>query len=394
MPSKNQAAPKRQVVFLASIDWDSPWQRHQAFATNFAENGDDVFFVENTGFRTVRLADAGRIVNRLKNSVAQDRTAGGVRLVSPTILPPTSPAMKYVNGKFFVRRLLRRLKKMGLGPKPLVFAYLPTETTIQIIDALDPGLVVFDCVDYFKGHPNAPRDLEETESRLLSRADCVLTTSPFLYETQRPRHLRVYELHHGVSTAFFQDNGAHRKRTYRKLCYFGTLWSAIDYRPIEALAKAGFEISLIGHVKENLPPLPPSVRVEGHVAPHNLPAALEAYDGYLLPYADSLYNQGVIPAKTYECLATGKPVLCSPLRGLERFHDVFYVVRQPAEWVETALRLPTLETPEKSRARIELAKEHFAQAQFSKLLGIIADVQSTKAKSPARFAPRGVKTAP
>lgn len=362
----------RQVVILASIDWGAAWQRHQAWAARFAASGHRVFFVENTGFRDFRASDAGRILKRVKAAGgARAPAPPGVSVVSPLVLPPTRGAFRRANRGLFIPRLVSRLRAAGVGPKPVVVAYLPTTTTLELLERLEPSLVVYDCVDNFAGHDSPPPDLEETEGALLRRAALVLTTSPFLRDKCAARHKNVHELHHGVDEAFFAAQGPPPSE-YRSFCYFGSLWSAIDYAYPRALAEAGFDVTLLGPAREPLPPLPERVKHLPPVPAARLPVALAPFDALLLPYADTPYNRGVVPAKTYECLATGKPVLASPLPGLGAFRDHFYLAREASAWARIAAELPRTESEDKRRARVELARRHTTKAQFEKLVTLLA----------------------
>lgn len=370
----------RPVVFLASIEWDAPWQRHQAWACAFAEAGNKVFFVENTGFRRLRPADAGRLIGKLRRlagAAPGTPVPKGLRVISPGLLPPCGALGRKLNRRFFIPRLVRKLEAAGMGADPIVMAYLPTRATLDLLDALRPGLTVYDCVDNFSGHPEPPEDLAATETELLRRAGAVFATSRFLFEKCRSWNPRVFELHHGVSEEFL--NAAPAPAAYRRFCYFGTLWSAIDYGPIAALAEAGFEVALIGQVKEKPPPLPGNVRFLGLAPARELPGLIAGFDGLLLPYADTAYNRGVLPSKTFECLASGKPVLAGPIPELKRFSELFYLAGAARDWVEIARRLPETETEEKRKARVALAREHSTRAQFGKMTKILEGVLARKA---------------
>ncbi|MBI4424833.1 MAG: hypothetical protein HY554_13965 [Elusimicrobia bacterium] len=364
-----------QVVLLSSVEWASAWQRHQAWASRFAAAGHEVFFVEGTGFRDLKPSDAGRVLRRLKNAAASAPGAPpppGIRVVAPLVLPPTASAFRLANRAWLLPRLVGRLRALGLRPAPLVLAYLPTATTLRLLDLLEPRLVVYDCVDNFEGHPSPPRDLGRTEFDLLRRSALALATSPFLLEKLAERHSNVHELHHGVDASFFAAPGPEpERRAYRSFCYFGSLWHAVDYRHVRALAEAGFSVALLGPEREPPPPLPASVRRLPSVPASRLAAALAEFDGLLLPYADTPYNRGVVPAKTYECLATGKPVLATPIGGLTRFNERFYVESEPAGWVRLARDLPRTESAAARAARVELARRHTTEAQFEKLLALL-----------------------
>ena len=172
------------------------------------------------------------------------------------------------------------------------------------------------------------------------------------------------ELHHGVSRAFFLGPAP---RGYDRAAYFGTLWSALDYAAISALAESGVEVLMIGPVKE---PPPRSTTLGGRrgaVAHADLPGLLSDRTVLLLPYAATAYNEGVAPAKLYECLATGRPVLSSPLPSLAEIR-VLDFCRTPAEWRDAIRALPALEADGQRRAaRVALAAAHDEAAAFARL---------------------------
>jgi len=372
----------RQVVMLASIDWNYAWQRHQAFAAALEAEGAEVFFVENTGFRGFSFSDLSRVFDRFRRLLARAHRRANRRIVSPLVLPPTRRVFRLLNAVYFVPLLLSKLRKRGLRSDPIVFAYLPTETTLQILAGLKPATLVYDCVDNFHGHPTPPPDLVETEKRLLAQAQLVLTTSSFLEDQKKKSHPVVRRIHHGVPESFLRAPLAPLAR-YQRFCYFGTIWNALDYRAIAALASDGRTVDLIGPTKESAPPLPDGVRILKPVKHDQLPKRLERYDALVLPYADNEYNKGVVPAKLYECLATGKPVLCSALPSLLEFEGLIEIARAPADFAALAERLPSTETESKSRNRIAAAEEHTTGNQIRKvgreLEGLSAIAKSNQA---------------
>lgn len=104
----------RPIVFLASIDWSAPWQRHQAWAAAFTKAGHPVFFVENTGLRGAGPADAGRIVRRVRNlAKTPEASEAGVRVIPPAVLPPTSKPFRLFNRTVAVPRLIAKLRARG-----------------------------------------------------------------------------------------------------------------------------------------------------------------------------------------------------------------------------------------------------------------------------------------
>ncbi|MEQ1918595.1 MAG: oligosaccharide flippase family protein, partial [Elusimicrobiota bacterium] len=174
---------------------------------------------------------------------------------------------------------------------------------------------------------------------------------------------------------------------HHRFLYFGTVWSALDYEAISGLANAGFEVTMIGPVKEPPPPLPTSVSFLGPVAYEDLPSVISVADALLLPYADTEYNKGVIPAKIYECLATGLPVLSSPLPALKALSDlsVLSFARTPEEWVAAARSLDHEPTAARN-ARVSVARAHEEGRMFERLRTAV--ISARRDSAPAARAAR------
>lgn len=358
-----------QVVVLSTIDWGAAWQRHQIFAARFAASGRGVFFVENTGFRDPGLSDAGRVFGRLRHLLSPHGeppgVPAGVTVVPPAVLPPTRAAFRALNEARLLPRLTARLGAAGLRPGAIAVVYVPTATTLSLLERLKPALVVYDCASHFAGHPGAPRDFAQAEARLLARADLVVTDSKFLYDLLSPRHRRVVRVHQGVDASFLGAKPPSGK--WRSFCYYGTWVPDLDARFPAALAEAGFEVTLSGFTKGPPPSLPASVRRLPPVPRERLLERLESFDAFILPHKLTEFHKGVIPAKLYECMAMGRPVLAAPLPSMEEVRGLVHVAATPEAWVEAARALPRTETPALYEARRALAREHTHEAEFARL---------------------------
>lgn len=363
------AFERAQVVVLSSIDWGAAWQRHQIFASQFAAEGRDVFFVENSGFRDPGLADAGRVLDRLSRlgGGGSERASvpAGVKVVPPAVLPPTRAPFRAVNDAWLLPRLASRLAGEGLRPGAVAVVYVPTHTTLALLELLKPALVVYDCASHFAAHPQAPADFAATEERLLKRADLVVTDSQYLHALLAPRRPDAIRVHQGVDESFFAAKPP--AGTWRSFCYYGTWVPDLDPAFPAALADAGFDVTLSGFVKGPPPPMPASVRRLPPTERGRLVERLEAFDAFLLPHRITEFHKGVIPAKLYECLAMGRPILTAPLPSMEEFRDHVYVAATPAEWVAAARALPARETPARREARVALARAHTHAAEFARL---------------------------
>lgn len=178
--------PADQVLLLANTAWGADGPRQQTVASILAAGGRHVFFVEDTGFGSLR----SRAVRR--GPIEATTPPAGVTVVSSAVLPPTFGVFRALNAAFFIPALLARLRVLGLKPGADVLAYLPTDTTLRIVDQVSPDRVVYDCVEDFYAHPTPPADLAETEAALLERADVVFNAEKSLFHRNAARHPNVH----------------------------------------------------------------------------------------------------------------------------------------------------------------------------------------------------------
>lgn len=361
-------SPKRPIVVISSIDWDAPWQRHQIFASQFSDAGHEVFFIENSGFRNPGLSDISRVVKKARSLLKPRRRSkdrnDGVRLISPKVLPPTQRLLRNINRRLLIPRLLTVLRDQGLSEDPIVIVYFPTATSIELVKRLSPSAVIYDCASNFRAHPSAPKDIRSLERELLKLSQLVVCDSDFLYSQKKTEHKNVLQIHQGVSPTFF--NAAPPSRSFNRALYYGTWSPDLDTELIKAVVDAGLDVTISGYTKGPEPDFPPSVRRLKPIALEKLLGRLENYDVMLMPYKITPFHLGVVPAKTYECLAMGRPVIATPLPSLKRYKDHIHIAETPQQWARIAAALASTENPEKRRARIALAREHTYEKEFTR----------------------------
>jgi glycosyltransferase involved in cell wall biosynthesis len=275
-----------------------------------------------------------------------------------------------LNRRYFLPWVARDLLKLA-GPDPVVVAYPPTRTTLDLISGLRPRAVLYDCSDDYEQFPGAPGDIADTERELLQLADLVSCTSRRLLEKVRPARPDAFPSGPAVDYerfAVLQDDK--RSKEIRTVCFFGSVSrERTSVAALRAIAEAGFEVRLLGdlgRVGRNFLKTP-GIDFRSEVPYARLPAALAGVDAFVLPYEINGLTAGISPAKTYECLATGKPVVASPLPALKELAGHVYLADTPEEFVEVLRELGELETEERVRARIELSRDNSWGARFREI---------------------------
>jgi len=383
MPDTERKKNKKQLVCISTIDWNFLWQRHHTFMKQFLQSGWDVYFIENTGFRNPSWKDFIRLIKgiyrKLFFKIATKRNeTNNIHIISPIVMPPNGAIFRLLNRKYFVPFLGKHLRKLGVINPEVAFVYLPSITTLNILKELNPKSIVFDCVANFWDHPHCPNDFDTIMDKLLSFSDIVITDSDFLYKKLITKHTKVFQLHHGVDIQLFINSNSHfipNTNSYRSVCFFGGIDDRIDWKALQALMNVGARVTLIGTRQTNVPD---GIEVLGPLTIEDLVLEIQKYDVLIIPYIITDFTKGIIPAKIFECMATGKPILVSPLPSLEKYHEWLYVCKSEEEYVRSFKNLIYTESEEKCRKRIEIAKSQSIEENFRKLSNIIHDLLEQK----------------
>lgn len=375
----------RRVLFLSNVPWDFVWQRHQTLASLWAERA-EVDYVELPGVRRPGWRDAGRILSRMLRQLGSSRGAAAattpppptLRIHRPWVLPAASETLCRVNLRL-VERALARSPTLR-GAYDLAVVYSPARTSLQWLDRVRCGLLVFDCTDDLPAVRGVPPFFEADEAAVLARADITLVPSRMLLERKRAKARRIARLPHGALVERFLSGEPRAARISRTtsspptLLYYGHLHRQhLDFEALDRLARVrpSWRLVLVGPERTRFA-WPSNVELPGQVPHDRLREQAARADVLLLPYCLNRYTESVMPAKTYECLATGLPVVATPLPELvAEFSSVMRFVGPGVAWegaVEEALREDTDEAREK---RVTLAKRNSWAARFDEFSALV-----------------------
>ena len=381
---------KPSVILLANIRWGAFWEWSKILAALFADAGYPTVFVETTGIRNPPLEIAGgrKVLKRLLSLRSGGKQLANLppnlTIYSPLVAPPTHEVFRRINHRFLVPKIVGDLQRL-VGPAPVVIAFPPTQTTLDLISGLAPRLTWYHCVSNYEEYTGTPADIEATERRLLEVADTVTVDSGFLKEKHHRVRPNMIHIESGVDFELFRraDTGL-LKSPARMLYYFGTAdETRFDFDLVKKVAEAGFTVRMLGRLTRPSFARTPGVEYFGSVPHKALPEHLRTADALIFPYKINPFSKGTFPAKTYESLATGKPVVATPLPDLKRLDGHIYLGDGAEEFVSILRRLHESETPDRMHARVELAQQNSWKARFAKFEEILRGSVEDDRLSPA-----------
>lgn len=376
-----------RVLFLSNVPWDFVWQRHQTLATLWAERA-KVDYVELPGMRRPGMGDAGRIAARafcllggVRRGVGRaDPPPANLTIHRPWVLPAVTRGLCALNRRL-VERALAKSPSLA-GPYDLAMAYSPSRTTLQWLDRVACRRLVFDCTDDLPAVRGVPDFFAADEAALLARADLTLVPSRELLARKRGMARRIARLPHGAWVDRFLPEAKPARRTgggATTVLYYGHLHRQhLDFDALERLARErpAWRLILAGPVRTRHD-WPANVELPGQVPHERLRDFVAQADALILPYSINRYTEAVMPAKTYECLATGLPVVATPLPELvAEFSGVMAFASPGEDWarrIEEALRA---DTPEAAAGRIRTARENTWGRRFEEMVAMVDDLGS------------------
>ena len=295
-----------------------------------------------------------------------------------------------------VSALLRDLIEAEEVARPVAWLYTPM--ALPLIDAVDPSLVVYDCMDELSLFLGAPPELIRREAELLARADLVFTGGASLYDAKRERHPRVFCLPSSVDAAHFAqarpgaalEEPADQAALPRpRLGFFGVLDERLDLAILDALGSAHpeWQIVMVGPTVKIDPavlPRHPNIHYLGQQPYEQLPAYLSAWDVCLLPFARNDATRFISPTKTLEYMAAERPIVSTRIADVVRsYADIVYLADEPAEFVRACER--ALAAPREEReARLAAAREVLARTSWDATAGRMEELIDEALAPPAR----------
>jgi uncharacterized SAM-binding protein YcdF (DUF218 family)/glycosyltransferase involved in cell wall biosynthesis len=396
---------RHDILCISSIDWDFIWQGHQEIMSTLAAEGHRVLFIENTGVRAPKMQDLPRLRKRIGNwwrgtkGFRQERP--NVFVYSPLVLPlPYSRVARWIN-RFVLLRALRRWMRATGFYRPIVWTFLPTPLALDLIQALDPRLTVYYCIDDLASSSPGAKRLAPSEERLFKEANLVFVTSEKLRQRAARFGERVHLFPFGVSFERFEQvrNGSDpvppELAALRRpiVGYVGGLHQWVDQELLveAAVRMPDVTFAMVGPAQTDVSALArcPNVTLLGQQPHADVPRYVKGFDVGIVPYRLSEYTANVYPTKLNEYLVMGKPVVATDLPEIRRFnaeHGDVVAVAGDADGFIAAIRGALNSSSDVDIARrIEIAESNSWQSRIAEMGRVIEDALDRTAASELRW---------
>jgi glycosyltransferase involved in cell wall biosynthesis len=349
------------IICFGGEDW---WYHHphskNHLMRRFARAGNKVIFVNSISMGLAPMKSGEllpRIKRKLKSYAKLARTTEeGITVVSPAVVPFFgSAAATATNRRLLTAQITSLAKRRGLT-KPILWIAIPT--AIEVVGRMNESLVIYHVSDKYDAntmdHATDPAFIRKLHERAIEAADLVFYSSRKLLDEATSGREKSHLLEQAVDFDHWSriSNGdlkiaeAVEQIPQPRIGYFGAIepW-LIDQDLIKraSLERPDWNWIFIGNKSrgleiENLP----NVHFLPPVSYDELPRYAAGFDVCVLPWnTDVPFTSYGSAIKVREYLASGKPVVISPLPEYEPMREVLRIGRsreQFLELVDEALR--------------------------------------------------------
>jgi glycosyltransferase involved in cell wall biosynthesis len=312
------------VICFAGEDW---WIHHPHSKNHILKrlaSQNTVLFVNSISMGLPRVSHADFFL-KIRNKLASyarwlKKVPGGLYVMTPVSFP------LYGNraGRFLNRWLLAvqvRLVMSALGMhKPIIWVAIPSAA--DVIDLLDGELLLYQVSDKYDANEDSALSsniIRKWDRRLKEQASVVIYSGKKLFEESEVSNR--YFLEQAVDFEHFSDQTVEVAEEIKQipkpiLGYFGFMDYVMDVELMEEVAKLRpqWHWLLIGRKSNLVKFASPNFHYIGSKPYADLPKYLGHVDVYVLPWRqDNVFTSYGSAIKVREYLATGKPVVISPL---------------------------------------------------------------------------------
>lgn len=266
------------------------------------------------------------------------------------------------------RKLVRHtLKKFDIK-NAIIITDIPSYNVFEVIELVQPKKIVYINSHNLADSEGVVRAIVDSEKAYIQQSDILLATSEYNRDKtiQISGSRKVFRSLPGVNfelfTRAFRGDEPQRAKT---ICFFGSIQDAVDIDLYNQLAKQ-FKILFIGEILPDAKNLVSDVvEVRPAVGQEELAKQLKEADVIGLFYKQTSYTEGVIPAKVFESMATGKPILVCGIKE-DRVYSpyVYHFDGTETQAVDIIKNLAQTETKEKIENRRIAAMQADWQSRF------------------------------
>lgn len=399
-------ATGQTIVCLATQEWDAHFSVAQQVASRLAPHN-RVIYVEPFHPPFAWMKEKNSLLKRQRESRVPQ-----VREVRPnlTVYRPEgwyAPGNMRISGanrwnsSLYPAELARMKRRLKVPERHLLWAFFAQTTAVTKMQC---SAFIYDCVDDWPSFFPDPVErawVEQTDLALTKRADVVFVGSEPLRQKKLLQNANIQVVNHSADVAHFATAALPEtpvpddiaRLPHPRVGFVGMI-DPLRFDPALIVRLAGandgkYQIVIVGgflNGADRLIPDLPNVHRLGMRPVSALPGYIKGMDVCIMPYRLNETTKCIFPLKLFEYLATGKPVVATPIPAVQAHSGFLNVAHGEDEFVTLTARALESDRAEDAGRRREYARAHDWEAHVAMKLDVIAALDPAQAaKGGARL---------
>ena len=378
------------VLTPVPCEWESSWLSRHQILTRLAKYFHIVWCTPAPWWREVWLRHG-----RQGGGGTDGAVAPGLTIYRPERWLPQVGRPHFLAGWTEQQRLRRAQRLLLSRGCQKIILYLWRPDSAPALDLIDHDLSCYYINDEYT-FSEIEQPIDAHEARLISRVDQVFIHSIALLEKKGSLNPQRKFIPNGVDYRAYATPCSEppdlQSIPHPRIGYVGRIkqqldlallinlaqrhqeWSFVLVGPQDSIGDRAVLLQQLAHM--------PNVYLLSSKSVHMLPAYMQHLDVCLLCYEVNGYTKFIYPLKLHEYLASGRPVVGSPIRSLQDFAHIIRLARTTDEWsqaIQESLS-PAAGSAEQVEARRRVARRH----DWDRLVGLIAQTLCRRLGPPYR----------
>lgn len=331
------------VLYLSCVPWGFLWSRPQQIPSRLAERGGfNILYVQDP----IYLLPKSLIASYRRKDVFLRKKVTDNISVTNLFLPEFSGRLKFFKEKYGSMVLRSLLKYFNFKPDVAIFYSFSYAFLLQSLNSMNIK-IVYDCPDDFSAFYSGVRVSKalRTEENLIADSSVVTAVSKVLYKRISKINSHCLYIPNGVDFEHFHKARwlVDKPQEISSLPHpiVGFIGIVRDWINIELICKLAqshpeYSILLIGPIAFGLEELQkyPNIIMLGGRKYESLPSYLSCIDVCLIPFKINKLTSASNPIKMYEYLATGKPVVSTPVPEVcDTVSELVYIAKDDEDFI-------------------------------------------------------------
>ncbi len=304
-------------------------------------------------------------------------------------------ALSKVNALLQYRIICRYIRDMK-EDRMLLWVYSPTVG--ELVDRIQCGLSVYHCADEWSAFLENKRlrtAAETMDARICKMVDVLFVGSKPMLAKKKAMNSNTFYVPHAADVRHFAKTSEPetpvaeelqkiRRPVVGMIGMMDAMRFDVDMLSYITARHPEWSFVFVGKVLHDVDvsrlKAHPNVHFVGMQPIDELPRFLKAFDACIIPYKINDLTSNIYPLKLHEYMASGKPIVCTPIPACLEYEDVIEIAESKEDFCQRIEKVLDGEEPAKTERRKQIALDNSWEKRIEDKSKIILEAWETRVR--------------